>query len=111
MNRLGIFAIMKAHCIVEPRKSGAELSPDARKLLDDIENLLKVEQEIGCPLEVRCKLCDRTTIYNQDGKSMAIEQIGEHYFYAVPIERPHIPRLMYIKGYKKTWWLKADRSE
>ena len=82
-----------------------------RKLVDEVKEYRKLEEELGCPLEVRCKLCDGTLIYDKDGKSMVMEHIGEHDFYAVPIERPHIPRLMYIKGYKKTWWLKADKSE
>ena len=81
------------------------------KAFDKLGKLENLEEKIGCPLEVRCKLCDGTIIYDEDGKSMGIEHIGEHDFYAVPTERPYTPRLMYMKGYKKSWWLKADRSE
>ena len=42
---------------------------------------------------------------------MGVEHIGEHDFYAYLIGKPYMPRLMYIKGYKKSWWLKADKSE
>lgn len=78
---------------------------------NEVEKYKMLEKEIGCPLEVRCKLCDGTIIYDEDGKAMGVEHIGEHDFCAYLIGGPYMPRLMYLKGYKKSWWLKADRSE
>ena len=77
----------------------------------ELQKYKQLEEQIGCPLEVRCKLCDGTIIYDENGKPMGVEHIGEHDFYAYLIGKPYMPRLMYIKGYKKSWWLKADKSE
>lgn len=82
-----------------------------RKLVDEVKEYRQLEKEIGCPLEVRCKLCDGTIIYDEDGKAMGVEHIGEHDFCAYLIGGPYMPRLMYLKGYKKSWWLKKDKSE
>lgn len=71
----------------------------------------ELEEKIGCPLEVRCKLYNGAIVYDEDGKSMGAEHIGKHDFYANLIGGPYMPRLMYMKGYKKTWWLKKDKSE
>ena len=69
-----------------------------------------LEEEMGCPLYVRCNITDGCFVYNSKGIVMRVETVygdcfiawnaltekSEHYFY---------------KEYKITWCLKEDRSE
>ena len=89
--------------------------------IEDIEVLEKMiirhdyynalEEELGCPLEVR-EQAFNNGFYAEDGK----HYICEHY---VPyLKSMHTRGLMYgtskkfkLCDYKKTWWLKEDKSE
>lgn len=73
-----------------------------------------LEEEIGCPLEVIFKALGHW-IYDEDGKAWYIE----HYYQEHNIYQLHSVRnfgriadkKFNTKDYKKTWWLKEDRSE
>jgi len=79
------------------------------------------EQQIGCPIEVRCEILPDSYIYTF-GTSMdtidvitgrkvtAISREGIHISYATASGRERDMTLPW-RAYKKTWWLKSDRSE
>lgn len=79
--------------------------------LEYAEKCHKLEERVGCPLDVREKAFDKG-FYDVDGK----HYICEHY---VPyLKSMHTRGIMIgrekhfdLKDYKKTWWLKKDRSE
>lgn len=81
---------------------------NARYKLGQIEDL---EEQIGCPLEVREQAFEKG-FYDQEGN----HQFCEHY---VPyLKSMHTRGIMRcnekhfkLKDYKKTWWLKEDKSE
>ena len=88
------------------------------KVLDDVEQELEElskyknpEQELGCPLEVREKAF-KNGFYDVDGNSY----FCEHY---VPyLKQMHTTGIMAhtekhfnLADYKKTWWLREDKSE
>ena len=77
---------------------------------DEVQEYKQLENEIGCPLEVRCKLYDGAIIYDENGRKMIVRNLGEHDFLTYQTKGASA-NLMYIKGYKKSWWLKADKSK
>ena len=90
--------------------SAAKTSEAMHQVFEELYRYKKIEEELGCPLEVRCRLYDGAIIYDKNGRKMIVRDLGEHDFLAYQIKEPFAD-LMYIKGYKKTWWLKADRTE
>ena len=70
-----------------------------------------LEEQIGCPLEVRCKIYDSQSVFNDDGEELIIQLVEEQYFSAYSTIDYDITYSLYYKDHKKTWWLKADRSE
>lgn len=83
-----------------------------RKQLLDIKRFKKIEQ-IGCPLEVRCKITTDTTIYDIEGNSFEISYIHDNNFTAIMncgFGSNYEFDFAY-SDYKITWWLKEDKSE
>ena len=83
----------------------------AQKLKIENAKYKQLEEELGCPLEVREKAFDNG-FYDVDGN----HYFCEHY---VPYSKAmHTRGIMNgtsksfkLKDYKKTWWLKENRSE
>lgn len=74
-----------------------------------------LEKQIGCPLEVRCKVVCDSIIYDENDIEYEVAYIYEEYFQC---EDPFDNDMGYTKmcafdweDYKKTWWLKKDKSE
>lgn len=78
------------------------------KMAEEIIDYKQLEEQIGCPLEVRCKLCAGLLIYTCNGEA----KIQNCYFDNIFIQQKSgkYDMLLYC-DYKKTWWLKEDRSE
>ena len=92
---------------------------DCRTKLGKIEDL---EEEIGCPLEVLAKLVLGADVFfeNQNGKIEALDEAIELNIDTItnkPCMGNWIPQLpkgvdkLLFCDYKKTWWLKEDKSE
>ncbi len=83
------------------------------KAFDKLGKLENLEEQVGCPLEVRIQLNTDTIIYTDWGK-MKIITLSKKFFRAVRLGfcPTHDPEFMFAyKDYKDGWWLKADRSE
>ena len=78
---------------------------DANNKLGKYEDL---EEKIGCPLEVRCKVVFGLIVYNKNGEQLRVGTIYADKFLANCFG--YIYELKYVE-YKKTWWLKSDKSE
>ena len=77
---------------------------------DTYKKYKKLEEEIGCPPEVRCKLYNGRKIYYQDGhiyKVMDIDLTSMDVDGITTLNMRHIP----YSDYKKTFWLKEDKTE
>lgn len=88
-------------------------------LVKDIEKYWKLEQELGCPLEVVFKALKDGIIYEEESEKRELmpnlmflrfdnydEEVEEDYFlmeYDLPIVK--------LKDYQKTWWLKGEKDE
>lgn len=72
----------------------------------------KLEEELGCPLEVYVGInqCDITTVYDKNGIEYTIKPntIIKESFFAV--DGFTLIECMW-NMYRKTWWLKKDKSE
>lgn len=68
----------------------------------------QLEEQLGCPLDVRCNVFYNSTIYNCLGYKMTVKETYDGHFIAV-IENDIFS--FDYKDYKKTWWLKEDKSE
>ena len=74
--------------------------------LQKLENL---EEQIGCPLEVRCQLYNGRCVYGEYDKERIL---GIWVNGIITMRLVDKKRTMHkFSNYKKTWWLKADRSE
>lgn len=80
-----------------------------------------LEEQIGCPLEVRCAVVPDSFIYtfgttmeNQDVVTqrhiVTISKEGFTILYATTTGKERKMELSW-KAYKKTWWLRKDKSE
>ncbi len=83
------------------------------KLLEMATTYEKLSKQLGCPLEVRCKITTDTTIYDTEGNSFEVEYIHDNNFTTI-MNRGFGSMYEFdftYNDYQKTWWLKADRSE
>lgn len=73
------------------------------------EQIYELEKKIGCPLEVKSRICTDRFIYLPDGKAYLIVGVRDSYF-----------RIKAEDGWTETvdnseygisWWFKPDRSE
>ena len=71
----------------------------------------ELEEEIGCPIEVRCKITNDLSIYDKEGNRWIISQIEETYIDAYSSKDNYYTMIFPYKDYQKSWWLKEDRSE
>ena len=92
---------------------------DYDNLLDDATNIAKqlikykqLEEEIGCPLDVVFKALSNGIYYGDNANWMMWVAVdlhlnlkGEYVLYFSEEEK------FLTKDYKKTWWLREDRSE
>jgi len=80
---------------------------DGLALLQIVGQLEDLEEEIGCPLEARLKVNHNTAIYDVSGEEYIVEFVEKDIFTVYAI--------FYMsyrwEDYKKTWWLKKDKSE
>jgi len=67
----------------------------------------KLEEQLFCPLEVRLKVTHNTSIYDVEGNEYIVSHIDKEVF--------EVYAIFYMtfrwEHYKKTWWLKKDKSE
>lgn len=88
---------------------------DLTLAIDKLGKLEDLEEQIGCPLDVRCKLTYDSHIYDEDGRSYTEIIMFKDYILAYDGREDENGMLEATrfewKGYKKTWWLKEDKSE
>ena len=74
-----------------------------------------LEEQIGCPLEVRCNLDLNDRIIDRFGIEYIVRSIGKNDFIGYDVKKleknEFYRELFKWKEYKITWWLKADKSE
>ena len=70
-----------------------------------------LEEQIGCPLEVRCKITNGLSIYDKEGNRWIISQIEETYIDVYNSKDSYYTMIFPYSDYKVTWWLKVDRSD
>lgn len=92
-NALGYSELEKTQAIIE---------------LSEIKDL---EEQIGCPLKIKCQMYTGFIIFDSDGNKYSITTMFEKYFYASKEPYNGNIVLFYYKDHKKTWWVKSDRSE
>ena len=79
------------------------------KSIDKLGKYEDLEEEIGCPLEVRCKLYNIATVYGINGKERVIACWKDRFITVLCINNMKI--IHKYSDYEETWWLKADMSE
>ena len=77
------------------------------RLVQIVGHYEDLEEQIGCPLEVRLKVTHNTSIYDVEGNEYIVSHIDKEVF--------EVYSMFYMtfrwEHYKKTWWLKEDKSE
>ena len=95
-----------------------------KKLLKDLDRLEELEKATGCPLEVREKALNGFYIpgygYVSNNDDFIYLRKDDKGYYLKVVIHPSKPTqshfygycdIHYLKDYKKTWFLKEDRSE
>lgn len=96
-----------------------ELTTEEKKILNQASAIYNtynnLTEELGCPLEVRCNVVCDSYIYDENGIQYKVVYVYKEHF---DCEDPFDNDMGYTKmcafdwkDYKKTWWLKEDRSE
>lgn len=105
---------------IERKKEEIIKNPDVKEIYRKLAKYENLEEELGCPLEVVVKaLRDGVYCLNSDGttrwilRGMVIhtkDSIGFGFLDEREIYTDE-PELFLWKDYKKTWFLREDRSE
>ena len=105
----------------ELKKIGIPSEELFHEVCDELLKYKQREEQIGCPVEVRCEVLPDSYIYTF-GTSMdtidvvtgrkvtSISSEGIHISYSTASGRERDMTLPW-KAYKRTWWLKSDKSE
>ena len=67
-----------------------------------------LEEELGCPLEVVFKALKQDYIFTKSGKHSRLEFGTYGDFWSICYG---LRTKLRVDGYKKTWWLREDKSE
>lgn len=93
---------------------GSELLTKIIEMATDLLEYKKVEEQLGCPLEVVFKaLTNGVYVKDFPNESNTLKMFGlnltniENEWYMITKFYANVK----VKDYKKTWWLKADKSE
>lgn len=92
----------------------SEIKVKSLNLIKENARYKKLEEELGCPLEKLIQFSRQRTVYTIYGT-----HTNEIVIVDLNLGRIHISingdindsYCLYIKDYKKTWWLKEDKSE
>lgn len=79
---------------------------------DSLAKYRNIEKELGCPLEVVFQAL-KNGVYKIDD-NLCYEVVLRIHNDEIYLCQPYDDKLLhkvYIKDYKKTWWLKANRSK
>lgn len=77
------------------------------EVADELLKYKQLEEELGCSLKARTKAVPGTSIYDKNGDEYLIEFIEKQFF----VVNAPIYMSFKWKDYKKTWWLKKNKSE
>lgn len=82
-------------------------------ICDELIKYKDLEEEIGCPLEVRCKVVKNTSIFAELGYRKISNEwlVGEISSDGFICWQKYAIRRYFWKDYKKTWWLKENKEE
>ena len=111
-------ADIKRYLEINGREEDEEnFSPSEELTICNIaKNTIALEEELGCPLEVVGKAILQNCIYVlecEDYKETEIgfiNQDGEK-GYVISVDEWENGNQVWLSDYKKTWWLKEDKSE
>ena len=92
-------------------KKGTRMVNDFREAdwYNKLSNLEDIEDELGCPLDVVFRALKNGIIdeENEDRDIMLVHSKKGYWFREFSEDLPKL----WLKDYKKTWWLKEDLSE
>ena len=90
---------------------------DVYEMTDALETIKKVvdsQKDLGCPLDVLAKAIIQNCFYDgSDYKETNIGFVNQEgdLGIVISVAEWEYGNTMYLKDYKKTWWLRDDRSE
>jgi hypothetical protein len=76
--------------------------------LNKLGKLEDLEEQIGCPLDVVVKALKQDYFYTKSGKHSRLEFGTYGFEWCICYE---LRTQIRVADYKKTWWLKEDKSE
>lgn len=95
--------------IAKMSNSHIKTNETLQQVFEELYRYKKIEEEIECPLEVRCKLYEGQEVYDKTNRKCEITHLYKRDF-MVKAAQDITFRILY-KNYKKTWWTKEDASE
>ena len=78
------------------------------KYSEPLYEILGLQEEIGCPIDVYVNATINGIIVDGEWFSVKIHKDNHGYYFALS-NGSAFP--FYLSSYKKTWWLKKDKSE
>ena len=105
---------MSREYVMQLEATIANLERDKQTIKDELFKYRDLEKELGCPLEVIFKALRQGYIYSSVEKDYIIDlKIDEQSFFIAGYKDANVSTRfnVYLDNYKKTWWLKEDKSE
>ena len=78
------------------------------KYSEPLYEILGLQEEIGCPVDVYVNATINGIIVNGEWFSVKIHKDNYGYYFALSNGSAYP---FYLSSYQKTWWLKKDKSE
>lgn len=92
-----------------------DFTENSYQVIQKLGKLEDLEEELGCPLEVKCRVVTDSVIYDENGVEYKVVYIYKEHF---DCENPFDNEMGYCDlcafdwvDYKETWWLKKDKSD
>lgn len=80
---------------------------DKQEFINKLGKLEDLEEQLGCPLEVYVDLHKIASVYTKMGKCKLLKILDQFIVVKVNDNTTYLP----LSDYKKTWFLREDKSE
>ncbi len=106
-DKTGLYILNEKSKSIFLEKSVIEMINDFVQVIGKYEDL---EDDLGCPLDVLIRAI-RDGIYHNEEFEHPILILDEDNFKENNFNLMVVGTIVYLKDYKKNWWLKKDKSE
>ena len=95
--------------ILKESNSHIKTNETLQQVFYELYGYKKLEEEMGCPLSIKCRICTDMFVYLPDGKAYLIVGVRDSYF-RIKIDDGSTETVSNAE-YGVSWWFKSDKTE